>query len=172
MDKMNDDGTKDFCPMPSKADAPDDDTIVELLAEAETVAIVGASPRENRTSHHIARWLMDHTPYEIYLVNPAAGNDEIRGHGFYASLEDLPVVPDIVDVFRQEHHTPAIATEASVIGAGALWLQLGIRNAEAMETARASGQVAVQNRCIKVEYARLRDRIEEVRGELTERRAS
>jgi len=152
------------CPMPSTAQAPENAVLAELFATAQSVAVVGASPNEARTSHQIATWLMDHTPYEVYLVNPAATEDEIRGHGFYASLDQLPVVPDIVDVFRRAEHTPAIATEAAVAGAGTLWLQLGVVNDEAMSIARASGLTAVENRCIKVEYARLRDRIEAARA--------
>ena len=106
---------------------------------------------------------MDHTPYEVYLVNPAATEDEIRGHGFYSSIDELPVVPDIVDVFRRSEHTPGVATEAVVAGAGTVWLQLGVVNDEAMDIARSSGLEGVENRCIKVEYARRRDRIEAVR---------
>ena len=151
------------CPMPQSGQAPDDAALAELLANAESIAVVGASPNEARTSHQIARWLMDHTPYEVYLVNPTATDEEIRGHGFYASLAELPVVPDIVDVFRRAEHTPGVATEAAVAGAGTLWLQLGVINEEAMGIARSSGLAAVENRCIKVEYARLRDRIEAVR---------
>lgn len=162
------DVTNDFdqaaCPMPQTAQAPDDAALAELLANATSIAVVGASPNEARTSHQIATWLMDHTPYEVYLVNPAAIDGEIRGHGFYGSLDELPVVPDIVDVFRRSEFTPAVATEAAVTGAGALWLQLGVVNDEAMEIARASGLVAVENRCIKVEYARLHDRIETTRA--------
>lgn len=153
------DFAQEACPLPSSSQAPADDVLAGMLATATSVAVVGASPRPTRTSHQIAKWLMDHTPYEVYLVNPTAGAGEIRGHGFYASLAELPVVPDIVDVFRRAEHTPAVATEAAVVGAGALWLQLGVINDEAMEIARASGLTAVENRCIKVEYARLHDRI-------------
>ena len=152
------------CPMPQTTQAPDDVTLAAVLAGATSIAVVGASPDATRTSHQIATWLMDHTPYEVYLVNPVAADAEIRGHGFYSSLDELPVVPDIVDVFRRSEFTPAIATEAAVSGAGALWLQLGVVNDEAMEIARASGLTAVENRCIKVEYARLHDRIESVRA--------
>jgi len=165
--KLTMDTTSDFdqlaCPMPQTAQAPNDEVLADLLAQAQTIAVVGASPDESRTSHQIATWLMDHTPYEVYLVNPTALDGEIRGHGFYASLAELPVVPDIVDVFRREEYTPAVATEAAVVGAGALWLQLGVVNDEAMEIARTSGITAVENRCIKVEYARLHDRIEAAR---------
>jgi len=163
MEAMSD-FAQDACPLPSSSQAPADDVLAQVLASATTVAVVGASPNEARTSHQIATWLMDHTPYEVYLVNPTAANGEIRGHGFYSSLEELPVVPDIVDVFRREKHAPAVATAAAVVGAGTLWLQLGIVNDEAMEIARRSGLIAVENRCIKVEYARLHARIEAQRA--------
>ena len=153
----------DACAMPQTAQAPDDAGLTRVLADATSVAVVGASPDESRTSHQIASWLMDHTPYEVYLVNPAATDAEIRGHGFYSSLDELPVVPDIVDVFRRSEFTPGVATEAAVHGAGTLWLQLGIVNEEAMEIARSSGLTGIENRCIKVEYARLRDHIESAR---------
>lgn len=146
--------------MPAGHEAPSDDAVAEILSSVTSVAVVGASPNEGRTSHQIATWLMDHTPYEVYLVNPTALDEEIRGHGFYASLAELPVVPDLVDVFRRSEHTPAVATEAAVVGARALWLQLGVINEEAMRIASSSGLAAVENRCIKVEYARLRERIE------------
>ena len=151
------------CPMPQTSQAPDDEALARVLASATSIAVVGASPDESRTSHQIALWLMDHTPYEVYLVNPLATDGEIRGHGFYSSLDELPVVPDIVDVFRRSEFTPAIATEAVVTGAAALWLQLGVINDEAMDIARSSGLVGIENRCIKVEYARLHDRIETAR---------
>jgi len=153
------------CPVPTSGQAPADAVLAEVLARTTSVAVVGASPDESRTSHQIAVWLMEHTPYEVYLVNPAAPEDaEIRGHGFYASLAELPVVPDLVDVFRRSEFTPAIATEASVLGASTLWLQLGVVNEEAMGIARASQMTAVENRCIKVEYARLRDSIDSARA--------
>ena len=81
------------CPMPQTTQAPDDVTLARVLAEATSIAVVGASPDESRTSHQIATWLMDHTPYEVYLVNPVAVDAEIRGHGFYSSLEELPGCP-------------------------------------------------------------------------------
>jgi predicted CoA-binding protein len=158
------DFAQDACPVPNSSQAPADDVLADMLASATTIAVVGASPNEARTSHQIATWLMDHTPYEVYLVNPTAADGEIRGHGFYSSLGELPVVPDIVDVFRREQHAPALATEAAVIGAGTFWLQLGVVNDEAMEIARRSGLIAVENRCIKVEYARLHARIEAQRA--------
>ncbi|WP_084106190.1 CoA-binding protein [Demequina sp. NBRC 110056] len=151
------------CPAPASGHAPGDEELVELLATARTVAVVGASPSDHRTSYGIATWLMGRTPYEIYLVNPRAGEQEIRGHGFYDSLDQLPVVPDIVDVFRRSEHVPPVADEAIAAGAGALWLQLGVVHDASAAQATAAGLTVVQNRCIKVEYERLRDRIEAAR---------
>ncbi|WNM26455.1 CoA-binding protein [Demequina capsici] len=147
------------CPLPLGSDAPDDDTLVDVLARARTVAVVGASPNPERTSHRIALWLMDHTDYEIYLVNPAAGDTEIRGHAFYSSLDEVPVDVDIVDVFRRSEHVPPVVDEAIAVGAPVVWMQLGVRHPEAAHKAAAAGATVVQNRCLKVEYARLADRI-------------
>ncbi|WP_082096955.1 CoA-binding protein [Demequina gelatinilytica] len=152
------------CPAPVFSDAPGDDELALALARTRRVAIVGASPNPSRTSYQIAVWLMEHTPYELYLVNPAAAGEEILGHGFYDSLSDIPVTVDMVDVFRRAEHTPAIASAAVAANAKAVWLQLGISHADAMASARAAGLLAVQNRCIKVEYRRLEDRITSFRA--------
>lgn len=154
--------TGEACAAPTSAQAPEDDALVDLLAKARTIAVVGASPSDHRTSYSIAVWLMTHTPYEVYLVNPRAEGQEIRGHGFYASLADLPVVPDIVDVFRRSDHVPPVADEAIGVNAHALWMQLGVVHEEAATKAKDAGLTVVQNRCIKIEYERLRDQIEQV----------
>lgn len=148
------------CPLPVPSTAIDDETITSLLGAARTIAVVGASPRTERISHQITLWLMDHTPYEVYLVNPNAPTDEIRGHGFYSSLAELPVAPHIVDVFRRSEEVVQIAQDAIDVGAAALWMQLGVTNLAAAEAAAEADLVVVQNRCIKVEYERLRDDIE------------
>ena len=154
----------DACPAPVTADAPDDEHLARILAATRRVAIVGASPNPSRTSYQVAIWLMEHTPYELYMVNPAAGEEEIRGHGFYASLGELPVKVDMVDVFRRAEFTPDIARAAVEADAASLWLQLGIHSADAMGIATAAGLDTVQNRCIKIEYRRLEHRIRELRG--------
>lgn len=155
------DVTGDACPVPSAQHLPEDDALVALLSRARAVAVVGASPSDHRTSYAIAAWLMARTPYEIYLVNPMAAGQEIRGHGFYDSLDELPVAPDIVDVFRRSEHVPPVAEEAIDAGAAALWLQLGVVHEESARLARDAGLTVVQNHCLKVEYERLRTRIEE-----------
>jgi len=152
------------CPLPSGNEAPADQILVELLAAAPSVAVVGASPNPERTSHQIALWLMEHTPYEIYLVNPVAVGEEVRGHGFYSSVADLPVAPTIVNVFRRGEHVGPVAAEAIDKGAVALWMQLGVVNDHAAATASSAGLTVIQNRCIKIEYARLSDQIEAARA--------
>lgn len=148
------------CPLPAVPDDATDATMVSVLAHARTVVVVGASPNPSRTSHQIARWLMENTPYEVYLVNPAANGDEIEGHGFYAAIDELPIVPDIVDVFRRSEHVPEVADAAIAAGSASLWMQLGVSHDEAAAKAHAAGMEVIQNRCIKVEYTRLSEAIE------------
>lgn len=150
----------DACPMPGDGQAPPDGLIAELLAKVDNVAVVGASPNPERTSHQIAVWLMNNTPYQVFLINPTAIGEEIRGHGFYSSLADLPVKPHLVDVFRRPEHVPAVAAEAISAGAVGLWLQLGIVHEAAATAAQDAGMTVVQNRCIKVEYSRLAQQID------------
>lgn len=90
--------------------------------------------------------------FDLYPVNPR--DDEIHGHRCYPSLEELPVVPDLVDVFRKADDCPAIAEQAVAVGAKALWLQLGIYSEEAATIAAEAGLDVVMNRCTKIEHAR------------------
>lgn len=156
------------CPMPQVGDVPEDGALALELARTRTVAVVGASANPARTSYQIAVWLMENTPYQVFLVNPAAAGEEIRGHGFYSSLAKVPVAIDMVNVFRRAEFTPEIAADAVAAHARSLWLQLGVANAEAMSIARTAGLFAVQNRCIKIEYRRLEWEIAQaVRGPRT-----
>ena len=144
----------DACPAPAPSDTPDSTEVARALAGVTKVAIVGASPNPSRTSYQVAVWLMENSHYEIYLVNPAADGEDVRGHGFYASLADLPITPDLVCVFRRAEFVPDVAAAALEVGAGGLWLQLGIESPEVIADLRGRGLFAVQNRCLKVEYAR------------------
>ena len=125
---------------------------LSLLRRTKTVAIVGASDNPARASFFVGTYLLSSSPYEVYFVNPRA--DEILGHPAYASLADLPVVPDLVDVFRRHEDLPGVAREAVDVGAKALWLQLGSWNEEAAAIAEAGGLEVVMDRCIKIEHAR------------------
>lgn len=123
-----------------------------LLRRATSVAIVGASNNPARASFFVATYLLSSSAYDVYLVNPR--EKEILGRPVYASLADLPVVPDIVDVFRRHDDLPGVAQEAIDVGASTLWLQLGSWNEDAAALAEAAGLSVVMDRCIKIEHAR------------------
>lgn len=123
-----------------------------ILRRAKSVAIVGASNNPARASYFVATYLLSSTAYDVYLVNPR--ESEILGQPVYASLSDLPVVPDIVDVFRRHDDLPGVAQEAIEAGAQTLWLQLGSWNEDAAAIAEGSGLSVVMDRCIKIEHAR------------------
>jgi len=125
----------------------------KILDDTKTIAIVGASSNSARASNFVITYLQSSvTDFELYPVNPR--ETEINGLTAYGSLADLPVVPDIVDVFRRAEDCPAIAREAVEIGAKVLWLQLGIWSDEAAEIALEAGLEVVMNRCTKIEHAR------------------
>ena len=123
-----------------------------ILRRAKSIAIVGASNNPARASFFVATYLLSSSPYDVYFVNPRA--DEFLGHKVYASLADLPVKPDIVDVFRRHDDLPGVAREAIEVGATTLWLQLGSWNEEAAAIAEDAGLDVVMDRCIKIEHAR------------------
>ncbi|WP_311259257.1 CoA-binding protein [Microbacterium sp. WCS2018Hpa-9] len=123
-----------------------------ILRRATSIAIVGASNNPARASYFVATYLLSSTAYDVYLVNPR--ESEILGQPVYASLSDLPVVPDIVDVFRRHDDLPGVAQEAIEAGAQTLWLQLGSWNEDAAAIAEGAGLSVVMDRCIKIEHAR------------------
>jgi len=125
---------------------------LQILQKAKTVAIVGASPNVTRSSYFVATYLDQSSDYELFFVNPMA--DEILGQKVYKSLADLPVVPDIVDVFRKGSDIPAVIDEVVAIGAKTIWVQLGIWNEEAALYGESKGLTVVMDRCIKIEHAR------------------
>ena len=124
----------------------------EILRKATSVAIVGASPNPARSSFFVATYLKQSSDYDLYFVNPNA--DEILGEKVYKSLADLPVVPDIVDVFRKGSDIPAVIDDVLAIGAKTIWVQLGIWNQDAAIYGESKGLTVVMDRCIKVEHAR------------------
>lgn len=123
-----------------------------VLRRATSIAIVGASNNPARASYFVATYLLSSTGYDVYLVNPR--ETEILGQPVYASLADLPVKPDIVDVFRRHDDLPGVAQEAIEAGAQTLWLQLGSWNEDAAAIAESAGLSVVMDRCIKIEHAR------------------
>lgn len=118
-----------------------------------TIAVVGLSPKAERPSHGVARYLLAQG-YRVIPVNPA--HEEILGLKCYPSLKAIPEPVDVANVFRRPEHAVPVAEEAIAIGARALWLQLGIMNDEAVRLAEEAELLTVQNRCIKIEHERRR----------------
>jgi predicted CoA-binding protein len=125
--------------------------IREILHTARTIAIVGLSSNVLRPSHFVGFYLQRHG-YRIIPVNP--NEREVLGEQAYASLSDVPVHIDVVDVFRASANVPPIAEEAVRVGAGALWLQFGVISGQGARIAEQGGLKVVVDRCIKVEHAR------------------
>jgi uncharacterized protein len=124
-----------------------------ILDESQSIAIVGASSNSARSSYFVATYLLSSsTDFDVYLVNPR--ETEILGHPVYPSLADLPVVPDLVDVFRRSEDLPSIAEETAEIGAKVFWTQLGLWSADAARVAAKAGLDVVMDRCTKIEHAR------------------
>ncbi len=125
-----------------------DQTIDRILA-MPTIAIVGLSPKEERASNGVARYLLEHG-YRIIPVNPV--QKEILGLKCYPNLAAIDEPVDAVDVFRRPEACPPIAEEAVAIGAKALWLQLGIVSKEAARVATAGGLLVVMDHCLNIEH--------------------
>jgi uncharacterized protein len=132
---------------------PSDAELKELMSKASTIAVVGASSNPERPSNGIMRKLLS-VGYHVIPVNPH--ETEVLGERAYASLSDVPMPVDIVDVFRRPEHTPSIADEAVKIGAKALWLQSGVTNEEAAMRAKAGGLMVVMDTCLGTMHAVLR----------------
>jgi predicted CoA-binding protein len=129
---------------------PPDTEIRELLASATTIAVVGASSNPERPSNSVMR-RMQQLGYRVIPVNP--NETQVLGEKAYASLADVPISVDIVDVFRRAEYTPAVADDAVKVHAKALWLQLGVWNEEAAARAKAGGLTVIMDACIAVEVA-------------------
>ena len=133
--------------------------LLHILATCRTVAVVGLSPQPHRASFDVAR-VMQAQGWRIIPVNPvaAASGSPILGEKVYATLTDAAKHEkiDLVNVFRNAEDVPPVVAEAIAMGAPALWLQLGIRHDAAAAQARAAGLAVVQDKCLKVEWARWR----------------
>ena len=131
-------------------------TIQRVLHNARTIAVVGLSNNELRASYFVGYYLQRHG-YQVIPVNPR--ESEILGETCYPSLRDVPVAVDVVDVFRTPDALPGIARDAVAIGAGALWCQFGVVNAEGARIAEAGGVTVIMDRCLKIEHARYAGRM-------------
>ena len=124
-----------------------------ILRETRTVAIVGASANRMRAVYGVWSYLKAASDYELYLVNPTIG--DVDGTPTYPDLASLPVVPDLVDVFRRHEHLPAVLDDAIKVGAKTLWLQSGLADEQVAREGEAAGLQVVMDRCLKVDHARL-----------------
>jgi predicted CoA-binding protein len=127
--------------------------IERILRETKSVAIVGVSADPMRPSHGVWRYLKSASDYALYLVNPMIS--EIDGDVVYPSLADLPVVPDMVDVFRRREHLHSVLSDTIEVGAKTLWLQQGLWDDDVARDGAAAGLQVVMDRCLKVDHARL-----------------
>ena len=127
----------------------------EMLGDGKgrTIAVVGLSENPGKPSHYVSEYMQQHG-YKIYPVNPAL--ETVLGEKSYASLTELPVKPDVVNVFRVPAMIPAIVDEMLMLGLKDLWVQLGIVNLEAATRAEEGGIRVVMDRCIMVEHRRRR----------------
>ena len=124
--------------------------IKAILQDYQVVAVVGLSPKEERPSFQVARYLKEHG-YRIVPVNP--GQKEILGETCYRSLQDIPFPVEVVDIFRNVEAIPAIVDEAIAVGAKVVWMQQGLVEPDSARKARDAGLQVVMDRCMKVDHA-------------------
>ncbi|BAI81131.1 conserved hypothetical protein [Deferribacter desulfuricans SSM1] len=129
-----------------------DDFLKKFLQEAKNIVIVGASNNPERASNGIMKFLMK-KGYNCYPVNP--NEEEVLGVKAYKSISDVPVTPDIVDVFRRSEFAPEIVKEAIKKGAKFIWLQEEVYSEEAKRLADEAGIPIVMDKCIFKEFMRL-----------------
>jgi uncharacterized protein len=132
---------------------PPDAIIRQVLEDAKTIAVVGASSDPSRPSHGIFSQLLTYG-YRVVPVNP--NETAVHGQAAFPTLADVPFAIDIVDVFRRPEHALEVADSAIAVGAKVLWLQSGIYNESAADRAKAAGLVVVMDACIKVLHSVLR----------------
>jgi predicted CoA-binding protein len=125
----------------------------EILRDARSIAVVGASPEPARPSYGVVAYLL-RAGYRVVPVNPRAGGT-VHGLRCLGSLAELEEPVDLVDVFRRPEHCGEVAREAAAAGAGALWLQLGIVSAEARQVAAEAGMDYVENACTAIVHRRI-----------------
>ncbi|MCP4104025.1 MAG: CoA-binding protein [Desulfobacteraceae bacterium] len=129
-----------------------DSDIKTILENSKTIAILGLSPKPERDSNMVARYLKENG-YQIIPVRPA--QEELLGEKAYGSLDDIREPADIVDVFRSPAQIMPHAQEALRMKPKVFWMQLGIENQEAAELLTEAGIDVIMNRCIKVDHAKL-----------------
>ena len=132
----------------------DEDTVIDsILANTKTIALIGASVKEERPSNSVMRNLLKRG-YQVFPVNPGHAGGEILGQECFAKLTDIEHEIDMVDVFRHSDAVPEIVEEAVKCQVKTLWLQLEIGHAEAEAKAKKNGITVISNRCPNIEFRR------------------
>ncbi len=141
-------------------DSYNDSYIRGILNTVKTIAMVGASEKENRPSYFAFKYLLERG-YKMIPVNPGHAGHEMLGQKIYAKLSDIPVPVDMVDIFRSSQYALGVVQETLTLvpRPAVIWMQLGVRNDEAAALAEANGMKVVMNRCPKIEYGRLSSEI-------------
>ena len=133
----------------------EDDLIREVLTTTRTIAVVGWSPKPDRPSNGVARYLAARG-YRVIPVNPGFAGHEALGEIVRARLSDIEGGVDMVDIFRRSEEVGPVVDEAlGLAGVRTIWMQLGVVNEPAAEAARAKGLAVVMNRCPAIEIPRL-----------------
>jgi predicted CoA-binding protein len=130
--------------------------VEELLTAARTIAVVGYSPRPDRPSNSVSRYLRS-CGYRVIPVNPLLRGAVVDGERSYDRLTDIPADAkvDLVDVFRRGEFLDAVVDDAVSAGARAIWFQLALGNEAAARRAEAAGLRVVWDRCTAIEHRRM-----------------
>lgn len=127
-----------------------------LLQSIRTIAVVGLSPKANRPSNQVARYLIE-AGYTVIPVNP--GQDEILGRACYPDLLAIPEQVDLVDIFRRPEDVGPVVDQAIAIKAKVVWMQSGIVNLEAAARAEAAGLTVYMDRCLKTDDMNVKNEV-------------
>lgn len=131
-----------------------DDYLRGIFTRVKTIALVGASPRPDRPSYRVMRFLQG-KGFRVIPVNPQAAGETIHGEKVVASLADIAAPVDMVDIFRRSELVAPVVDEAIAKGAKIVWMQLDVRDDKAAAKAEAAGLDVVMNRCPAIEMPRL-----------------
>jgi uncharacterized protein len=135
------------CDLPDPTPPPEE--LLKILERCRKIAVVGLSPKPERDSHRVARYLLEQG-YDVVPVNP--GQTEILGRKCYKTLKDIPFPVDVADLFLNPERVPPVVDQAIEIGVRVVWMQLGVTHYEAARKAGDAGITVIMNRCIKQEH--------------------